>query len=91
MAKKITDWIVDIVKIVLACALTFAISMTMFGKQTRYQELEGIKKDVRELQSKQLTKQDLEEMNCSLIDKINARFDKFELYLQGKYQINPKK
>jgi len=91
MPKKITEWIVDVAKILLACALTFAISMTMFGKQTRYQELEGMKQDIAELQQTQLTKQDLQEMNCSLIDKINARFDKFELYLQGKYKITPKK
>lgn len=91
MKKKLGEWLIDVAKILLACALTFAISLTMFGKQTRYQELEGIKRDVRELQESHLTKDDLREMNCNLIDRINARFDQFELYLQQKYKITPKK
>jgi hypothetical protein len=90
MKKKLTEWIIDVAKILLACALTFAISLTMFGKSTKYEREAEQERRLGRLEQTILTKEDLQEANCGLLDKINARFDEFELYLQGKYSIKQK-
>ena len=88
--KKYRQWIIGVVVSVL---LTFATIINGWAVKiftSQEEEKKGIIRRIEVIEKDHLTKQDLEEVNCNIIEKIDARFDKFELYFQTKYKITPK-
>ena len=79
-------WIIGVLLSLITIANVWA-SLAFLGYKASQ---EGIRNRITKLEKEQITKEDLKEANCFLLDKIDARFDRFELYILDKYKITKK-
>ena len=84
MAKLSKDNIVAIVTVILVILNVWVVKL--YGDLEN--EINKNEKEIVQLKTDICTK---EEMKVLVKDVVDSRFDKFELFLQEKYKITPKK
>lgn len=89
MAEIMSKYRMWLIGIVVSILLSFSAIVNVWALRivTAYDE------NNRQLEyqiNQKASKQEVEELSCKILDKIDARFDKFELYFQTKYKIVPK-
>lgn len=87
---KYRQWLLGII---VSIMLTFSgianVWAVIVFNQYQEQRKDMLNK-IEQIERNTITKSDMDDINCKILEKIDARFDKFELYFQTKYKITPK-